>query len=41
MSAAAAPKSGYFDCRDAFSKTVEALAETDPRIVAVVSDSVG
>lgn len=32
---------GYFDCRDTFSKTVEALAEQDPRIVTVVSDSVG
>ena len=27
MSAAPAAKSGYFDCRDTFSKTVEALAE--------------
>lgn len=41
MSAAAPQRSDYFDCRDAFSKTVEALAEADPRIVAVVSDSVG
>lgn len=41
MSAATAQKSGFFDCRDAFSKTVEALAEADPRIVTVVSDSVG
>lgn len=41
MSAAPAQKSGFFDCRDAFSKTVEALAEADPRIVTVVSDSVG
>eukprot|EP01036_Dinobryon_divergens_P053160 gene53160-71069_t len=30
-----------FDCRDAFARTIEALAESDPRIVAVVSDSVG
>lgn len=41
MSAPAAAPSGYFDCRDAFSRTVEALAEADPRIVTVVSDSVG
>jgi transketolase len=41
MGAAPAAESGYFDCRDAFSKTVEALAESDSRIVAVVSDSVG
>src|SRR4029079_14868883 len=41
MSAAPAAKSGYFDCRDAFSRTVEDLAEADPRIVTVVSDSVG
>lgn len=30
-----------FDCRDAFSKALIALAETDPRIVAVCNDSVG
>jgi transketolase len=30
-----------FDCRDTFSSTLEALAEADPRIVTVVSDSVG
>lgn len=41
MSAASVPAEGLFDCRDAFSRTVEALAETDPRIVTVVSDSVG
>lgn len=41
MSATTAHKSGWFDCRDAFSKTVEALAESDLRIVTVVSDSVG
>jgi transketolase len=41
MSAAPAAKTGYFDCRDAFSKTLETLAEGDPRIVTVVSDSVG
>lgn len=41
MSAATAARSGWYDCRDAFSRTVESLAETDPRIVTVVSDSVG
>lgn len=41
MSAAAAPVAGMFDCRDTFSRTVESLAESDPRIVTVVSDSVG
>jgi transketolase len=41
MSAAAVTKGGYFDCRDTFARTVEALAEADPRIVTVVSDSVG
>ena len=30
-----------FDCRDAFSDTICALAERDPRVVAVVNDSVG
>jgi len=29
-----------FDCRDAFSKTLEALAAEDERVVAVVNDSV-
>ncbi|MDR3471038.1 MAG: transketolase C-terminal domain-containing protein [Devosia sp.] len=41
MSAAAPLAGGLFDCRDAFSSTLEALAEADPRIVTVVSDSVG
>jgi len=41
MSAAAAPVAGLFDCRDTFSRTLESLAESDPRIVTVVSDSVG
>ncbi len=40
MSAAAAP-AGLFDCRDAYVRTVEELAVADPRIVAVVNDSVG
>lgn len=41
MSAAAPSNSGFFDCRDSFAATIEALAEADPRIVTVVSDSVG
>lgn len=34
-------KAGVFDCRDAFAAALEALAETDARIVTVVNDSVG
>lgn len=41
MSATPAKPEGYFDCRDSFAATIEALAEADPRIVTVVSDSVG
>ena len=41
MSAAAPAKDGLFDCRDSFAATIESLAEADPRIVTVVSDSVG
>lgn len=41
MSAAAPSSAGLFDCRDSFAATIEALAEADPRIVTVVSDSVG
>lgn len=41
MSAAAPKNDLYFDCRDSFAATIEALAEADPRIVTVVSDSVG
>ncbi|UXN70337.1 transketolase family protein [Devosia neptuniae] len=41
MSAAAPAKAGMFDCRDSFAATIESLAATDPRIVTVVSDSVG
>ena len=29
-----------FDCRDAFSRTLIELAEEDPRVCAVVNDSV-
>jgi transketolase len=35
------PAAGRYDCREAFAKTIEALAESDARIVAVVNDSVG
>jgi transketolase len=41
MSAAAPARSGYFDCRESFARTIEELAEKDSRIVTVVSDSVG
>ncbi|MCM5557887.1 transketolase family protein [Pleomorphomonas sp. JP5] len=41
MSAATKTNEGLHDCRDAFSKTLEALAEADDRVVAVVNDSVG
>ena len=41
MSAAAPAKAGLFDCRDSFAATIESLAAVDPRIVTVVSDSVG
>lgn len=41
MSAPLPANDALFDCRDAFSKTLESLAENDPRIVTVVSDSVG
>lgn len=41
MSAADAASAGLFDCRDAYVRTVEELAADDPRIVAVVNDSVG
>src|SRR5215472_12703468 len=32
---------GAHDCRKAFSETLVALAESDPRIVAVANDSIG
>lgn len=41
MSAATKSVEGLYDCRDAFAKTLEALAEADDRVVAVVNDSVG
>jgi transketolase len=37
----AAPAAKAADCRVAFAETLVALAEADPRIVAVVNDSVG
>lgn len=40
MSAETAGKAGMFDCRDAFAETLEAMAAEDPRIAAVVNDSV-
>lgn len=41
MSAAEPVAAGLFDCRDAFARSIEALAEADSRIVAVVNDSLG
>jgi len=41
MSAAPPSAPGLFDCRDAYARTLEALAAEDPRVVAVVNDSVG
>jgi transketolase len=38
---APATVSDRHDCRDAFARTLEALAAEDPRIVAVCNDSVG
>lgn len=40
MSAEVQVKAGLFDCRDAFAATMEAMAAEDPRIAAVVNDSV-
>lgn len=40
MSATATPV-GLHDCRNAFAEALETLAADDPRIVAVVNDSVG
>jgi transketolase len=41
MAQVTATPAGYHDCRNAWVATLETLAETDPRIVAVVNDSVG
>lgn len=40
MSADVKTASGRFDCRDAFAASLEEMASTDRRIVAVVNDSV-
>jgi transketolase len=40
MSAETTVKAGLFDCRDAFVATLEGLAADNPRIAAVVNDSV-
>lgn len=40
MSVEVAKKPGTFDCRDAFSATLEEMAATDERICVVVNDSV-
>ncbi len=41
MAETALKQEGLFDCRNAWAATLETLAEADPRIVAVVNDSVG
>ncbi|MFG6081173.1 transketolase C-terminal domain-containing protein [Paracoccus litorisediminis] len=41
MAAPAATKEGLRDCRDAWAATIVDLAANDPRIVAVVNDSIG
>ena len=41
VTAKASEMPAEFDCRNAFASTLEALAEADSRIVAVVNDSIG
>ncbi len=41
MATAATAAAGFQDCRNAWVTTLEQLASADPRIVAVVNDSVG
>lgn len=41
MAAPAKKQEGFHDCRDAWARALEELATRDPRIVAVVNDSVG
>ena len=41
MSKATPVATGYQDCRNIWVQTLEQLAEADPRIVAVVNDSIG
>ncbi|MDR3373106.1 MAG: transketolase C-terminal domain-containing protein [Ancalomicrobiaceae bacterium] len=36
-----ASRQGWHDCREAWARTIEGLAEADPNIVVVVNDSVG
>jgi transketolase len=40
VASAIASKAQLFDCRDAYSQALEAMAEADSRVCAVVSDSV-
>ena len=40
MSAEVVTKAGLFDCRDIFAATMESMAAEDPRVAAVVNDSV-
>ena len=40
MSAEITTKAGMFDCRDAFAASLEEMAATNPKIAAVVNDSV-
>ena len=41
MATAAPTAAGFQDCRNIWVQTLEQLAEADPRIVAVVNDSIG
>ena len=41
MATAAPTTAGFQDCRNIWVSTLEQLAESDPRIVAVVNDSIG
>jgi len=40
VAATGVAKAKLYDCRDAYSQALEAMAETDPRVCALVSDSV-
>lgn len=40
VSAIDAAKAKFYDCRDAYSQALEAMAASDPRVCVVVSDSV-
>ncbi len=39
MSAAVPSKAGLFDCRDSFAKTIEALADPDAKLKALLASS--